>query len=105
VLKDYENSRFIRVVTGDVVTFEMHTSAPSFIRGFRRTYFDQYRQIEGGAQGIPVRDAVWVGSLLARLKPQQIGDAFRAAGYQPAEVDAFAKVVEKRIAALNQLKQ
>jgi hypothetical protein len=105
VLKDYENSRFIRVVTGDVVTFEMHTSAPSFIRGFRRTYFDQYRQIEGVAQGIPVRDAVWVGSLLARLKPQQIRDAFRAAGYQPAEVDAFAKVVEKRIAALNQLKQ
>jgi hypothetical protein len=105
VLRDYEHSRFIRVVTGDVVTFEMHTSAPSFIRRFRRKYFDQYRQIEGVAQGIPVRDAVWVGSLLARLKPQQIRDAFRAAGYQPAEVDGFAKVVEKRIAALNQLKQ
>jgi hypothetical protein len=105
VLKDYEHSRFIRVVTGDVVTFEMHTSAPSFIRRFRRQYFDQYRQIEGVAQGIPVRDAVWVGSLLARLKPQQVRDAFRAAGYQPAEVDGFAKVVENRIAALNQLKQ
>jgi hypothetical protein len=105
VLKDYEHSRFIRVVTGDAVTFEMHTSAPSFIRRFRRKYFDQYRQIEGVAQGIPVRDAVWVGGLLARLKPQQIRDAFRAAGYQPAEVDGFAKVVEERIAALNQLKQ
>ena len=105
VLKDYEHSRFIRVVTGDIVTFEMHTSAPSFIRMFGRKYFDQYRQVERIEQGIPVRDAVWVGGLLARLKPQQIRDAFRAAGYQPAEVDGFANVVEKRIAALNQLKQ
>jgi hypothetical protein len=105
VLKDYEHSRFIRVATGDAVTFEMHTSAPPFISRFRRKYFDQYRQVERIVQGIPVRDAVWVGGLLARLTPEQIRDAFRAAGYQPAEVEGFAKVVEKRIAELNQLKQ
>src|SRR5258708_5236420 len=104
-LKDYEHSRFIRVVTGDIVTFDMHTSAPAFIRMFGPKYFDQYRQVERIQQGIPVSDAVWVGGLLARLKPQQIRDAFRAAGYQPAEVDGFANVVEKRITALNQLKQ
>jgi hypothetical protein len=105
VLKDYEHSRFIRVVAGDAVTFEMHTSAPSFIRGFRRKYFDQYRQVERTEQGIPVRDAIWIGGLLSRLTPEQIRDAFRAAGYEPAEVEGFAKVVEKRIAALNQLKE
>jgi hypothetical protein len=87
------------------VTFEMHTSAPSFIRGFRRKYFDQYRQVERTEQGIPVRDAIWIGGLLSRLTPEQIRDAFRAAGYEPAEVEGFAKVVEKRIAALNQLKE
>jgi hypothetical protein len=42
---------------------------------------------------------------LARLTPQQIRDAFRAAGYQPNDVDGFAKLVEKRIAVLNQLKE
>jgi hypothetical protein len=105
VLKDYEHSSFIRIATGDDVTFEMHTNAPSFIRMFRRNYFDEYRQVERIEQGIPVRDAVWVGGLLARLKPQQIRDAFRAAGYPPAEVEGFAKIVEKRIAALNRLKE
>jgi hypothetical protein len=102
VLKDYEHSRFIRTVTGDAVTFEMHTTAPSFIRKFRREYFNKYRQAERIEQGIPVRDAEWIGGLLAQLTAQQIRDAFRAAGYQPNDVDGFARVVEKRIAALNQ---
>jgi hypothetical protein len=102
-LRDYQRSRFIRIATGDDVTFEMHTTAPSFIRMFQRKYFDQYRQVERIEQDIPVRDAVWIGGLLARLKPQQIRDAFRAAGYQPAEVEGFAKIVEKRIAVLNRL--
>jgi hypothetical protein len=105
VLKDYEHSRFIRAVKGDAVTFEMHTTAPFFIRWFKRSYFNQYKQAERVVRGVPVADAQWIGGLLAQLTPQQIRDAFRAAGYQPAEVDGFAKVVEKRIAALNQLKE
>ena len=105
VLKDYEHSRFIREVAGDAVTFEMHTTAPSFVRTFRKKYFNKYRQAERLERGVPVRDAEWIGGLLARLTPQQIRDAFRAAGYQPEEVDGFAKVVEKRVAALNQLKE
>jgi hypothetical protein len=105
VLKDYEHARFIRTVSGDAVTFEMHTTAPSFISLFRKEYFNKYRQAERIEQGVPVRDAVWIGTLLARLTPQQIRDAFRAAGYQPNDVDGFAKVVEKRIAVLNQLKE
>jgi hypothetical protein len=72
---------------------------------FRKKYFNKYRQAERIEQAIPVLDAEWIGGLLARLTPQQIRDAFRAAGYQPAEVERFAKVVEKRIAALNQLKE
>jgi hypothetical protein len=36
---------------------------------------------------------------------RQIRDAFRAAGYQPNDVDGFTKLVEKRIAVLNQLKE
>jgi len=105
VLEDYEHARFIRIATGGDVTFEMHTKAPSFVRMFRQKYFDQYRRVERIEQDIPVRDAVWIAGLLGQLKPQQIRDAFRAAGYPPAEVEGFAKIVEKRIAALNRLKE
>ena len=104
-MKDYEHSKFIRAVKGETVTFEMHTTAPFFMRWFDRRYFNEYRQAERVERGIPVLDAQWIGGLLAQLTPRQIRDAFRAAGYQPAEVDEFAKVVEKRIAALNQLKE
>jgi len=52
---------------------------------------------------IPRADAKWIGSELAKLSPQQIRDAFRAGGYSPEEVEGFARVVESRIAELNQL--
>jgi hypothetical protein len=104
-LKDYEDSKFVRAVKGGTVAFEMHTTAPFFIREFDHTYFNEYRQAEQVVRGIPIADAQWIGNILAQLTPQQIRDAFRAAGYQPDEVDGFAKVVGKRIAALNQLKE
>ena len=104
VLRDYERAKFIRSVTGDTVTFEMHTTAPFFMRDFDHKYFDQYKQAERVEQGIPVADARWIAALLAQLTPQQIRDAFLAAGYEPAEVNGFAKVVEERIAALNLLR-
>lgn len=103
ILKDYEDARFIRVATGDAVTLQMHTTAPFFIRCFDRKYFKKYREAKQVEQNIPVVDAQWIGGLLARLTPQQIRDAFRAAGLHPEQVDAYAEVVEKRIAALNQL--
>lgn len=104
VLKDYEHARFIRSTTGETLTLEMHTKAPSFIRRFDRKYFNKYKDVQEVEQDIPIPDAQWIGGLLARLTPQQIRDAFRAAGLHPEESDAFAKVVEKRIAALNQIK-
>jgi hypothetical protein len=52
---------------------------------------------------IPVTDARWVGHLLGQLSPQQIRDAFRAAGYSPEEVEAYGQVVEQRIVELERL--
>jgi hypothetical protein len=52
---------------------------------------------------IPVADARWVGDLLAQLSPQQIRDAFRAAGYPPEEVEGFGLVVEQRVRELKAL--
>lgn len=103
VLKDYEHARFIRATTDDMLTLQMHTTAPFFIRCFHRKYFNRYKGVQQIEQDIPIADAQWIGGLLARLTPQQIRDVFRTAGLQPEQVDAFAGVVEKRIAALNQL--
>jgi hypothetical protein len=44
-----------------------------------------------------------MGTLLARLSPQQIHDAFRAAGYSTEEIDEFSKVLSGRIASLSDL--
>jgi hypothetical protein len=52
---------------------------------------------------IPRTHAKWLGRLLGRLSAQQIRDCFRAAGYSPEEVEGFARVVQGRIADLNQL--
>jgi len=54
-------------------------------------------------KNIPRADARWMGELLGELSPDQIRDAFRAAGYSSEEVDGFASVVEHRIAALQSL--
>ncbi len=52
---------------------------------------------------IPRSDAKWVGSLLAQLSPDQIRDAFRAAGYSPEETQAYTDAVLARIKELNAL--
>jgi hypothetical protein len=44
-----------------------------------------------------------MGQLLAKLSPQQIRDAFRAAGYSPEEIEEFAAVLEARIGELTKL--
>jgi len=46
---------------------------------------------------IYVEEARWVGQLLSRLSDRQIGDAFRAANYTPAEVEVLAGAVRARV--------
>jgi hypothetical protein len=52
---------------------------------------------------IPREDAKWIGQLLSRLSPRQIRSAFEAAGYSPAEVEGFSRVIETRIDQLGEL--
>ncbi len=44
-----------------------------------------------------------MGQLLGRLSPDQIRDAFCAAGYSPQEAQEFAAIVQSKIAELNML--
>ena len=59
--------------------------------------------LEWVCRDIPKVDAHWVGEILARLSPDQIRDAFRAAGYQADEVDGFTSLLRQRIALLTGL--
>jgi hypothetical protein len=54
---------------------------------------------------ITVEQANWIGSLLARLSDRQIGDAFRAANYSPADVRLYTRAVRSRINQLARLRR
>ena len=49
--------------------------------------------LEWIGKNIPRDHVKWLGQLFGRLTPDQIRDAFRAAGYSPREVDEFAEIV------------
>ncbi len=83
--KDYAKSRFIDKVKGERVAFRYG--------GKNRGLF----------KGISVGQAKWLGKLLQRLSDRQIGDAFRAANYSPAEVRMLTDAVRRRIYELIEL--
>jgi hypothetical protein len=101
-LECYRHSTFISDATPDYVDFR--TPAPpalwflatpwEFVKKCRLTWIGKH---------IPRGDARWIGQVLARISPNQIRDAFRAAGYSPREVEGFTAAIEDRIAQLNSL--
>ena len=101
-LGSYEHSKFIGRVTPQYVNFDVPTR-PALDIIFKPKDFIERLEMRWIGKDIPRADVEWIGQLLAQLSPAQVQDAFRAAGYQPAEVQAFSKVVEARIAALNDL--
>jgi hypothetical protein len=101
-LKSYQHSKFIRKVTPTYVDFAV-PSRPALIYVFTPADFLGRMNLRWIGKHIPISDVRWIGGLLAQLSPQQIRDAFRAAGYSPEQVDAFSGVVEGRIAELKRL--
>jgi hypothetical protein len=101
-LEKYSQSRFIRQLTADTVSFQT-PARPRYLYAVNPKEYVSRIHLEWIGRDIPRADARWMGSLLARLSPQQIHDAFRAAGYSPQEVEAFSKVLTGRIAALTDL--
>jgi hypothetical protein len=65
-------------------------------------FFRQTNMLWIGRQ-IPRSDAKWLASLLAQLSPDQIRDAFRAAGYSPQQIELGTRGVISRIQELNSL--
>jgi hypothetical protein len=103
VLKDYEDSKFIRERKADTVSFEMRTRPLPVLAPFEHKNYEKRSRMEQIEDNIPVADVAWIGNQLAKLSPQQIRDAFHTAGFSADEVEGYTHAVQKRIADLNQV--
>lgn len=101
-LESYEHSKFLGKVTDSQVSFRA-PGRPTFVYAVNPKEYMQRIHLEWIGKNIPRDDARWIGKLLARLSPNQLHDAFRAAGYSATEADAFTKVLERRIDILTDL--
>jgi hypothetical protein len=102
-LHQFEKSKFITRITPEYVNFGTpSTPVLTFLIYNPSVYFSRIH-MEGLGKRIPRDDVKWIAGELSKLSLQQVRDAFRAAGYTPEQVDAFAAAVEKRIAALGEL--
>jgi hypothetical protein len=98
-LDSYTESKFVTSASPTAVDFAV-PSRPALIH---MTELKSRMALEWIGKEIPIGDARWIGSILAKLSREQIQAAFGAAGYSPREVVGFSAVVEARIAELNRL--
>jgi len=101
-LKEYSKARFISKVAPDYVDLNFPRRPPLLHLLVLTSYLRQIHMRWVGNHVLRA-DAKWLGSLLAQLSTDQILDAFRAGGYEHDKAAAFTKVVQSRIAELNQL--
>jgi hypothetical protein len=78
-------------------------SRPFFFTIFNFKNYRMRTRMESVAKRIPIDDVRWIGNRLGELSAAQIGDAFRAAGFSPIDIDAYTRVVMQRIATLKKL--
>ncbi|HTB13319.1 MAG TPA: hypothetical protein VK752_17175 [Bryobacteraceae bacterium] len=101
-LRGYEHSHFMLKKTREYVDFAV-PSRPAILVVFNPAEFFPRMKLRWIGKRVPRSDARWMGQMLAKLSDAQIRDAFRAAGYEPREIDGFTNVVEKRIGELTAL--
>jgi len=101
-LNSYSHSKIIIHATSDIVDFHAPARDSLFFL-FTPREFSKRLRLCWIVKRVPRTDAKWMGQLLSQLSPDQIRDAFRAAGYSSQEVEGFGKVVEDRIGQLQKL--
>jgi hypothetical protein len=101
-LDEYRRSKFIRKETAEYVNFAV-PGRPSILYLFAEPMFLSRMRLEWIGRHIPRDDARWIGNILGGLSGAQIRDAFRAGGYSASEAEAFATILESRIAQLREL--
>jgi hypothetical protein len=88
---------------GDAEVF----AAEPFVEGMRNgeVVFHWRRKFGREAiSGVTVENARWMGNLLGRLTDKQLAEAFRAGGFQDAEVRLYVSALRARIGQLQSLK-
>jgi hypothetical protein len=98
----YLRSSFVKEVRPQEVDFVLQ-HYPFWVSAARVVHFREYGQMEQLVQHIPRSDVTWMGQLLGQLSDNQIGDAFRAAGFSAVEVDAYTAMIRARLAELHAL--
>ena len=103
-LPAYQRGRLIASVRGDYVDLKFPKRPPA-TELFELEWLFYFHQVNMRWMGkhIPLADAKWIGSLLSQLTPEQISDAFRAAGYSQSEINAYTQAVLSRIRELSAL--
>lgn len=98
----FVHAKFITHVSDKTVDFGT-PAMPSLPFVFTGHDYERRARMRWIGHDIPLEDARWMGSLLGQLTPDQIRDAFRAAGYSPSEVEGFAQIVRERMGELKGL--
>jgi hypothetical protein len=103
-LKVYRRTRLIKHDHGDHIDLNFPKRPPiAELFEFEWAFFFHQLNMRWIGEHIPRKDAKWIGSLLAQLSAEQISDAFRAANYSQAEIEAYTESVRSRIKELNDL--
>lgn len=105
-VRDYTRARFVKKVDGDNVKFayDLHPKKLGWFSAVDLPYFIRHHKATKTMNKVPISDAAWIGAQLAQLSDEQLRDAFRAAGYDRATQDAYARAVKNRINQLNRLR-
>lgn len=101
-LKSYIHSKWINHISSSFIDFNV-PSRPALPTIFNMPDMAQRLSQLWIGRHVPLDDARWIGHLLAQLSPDQIRDAFRAAGYSAQDVEAVSRAVEGRIRKLANL--
>jgi hypothetical protein len=87
----------------DDVDFQTPGRPPAIFFFINPGQYVYRRELAWIGKKIPRTDVRWIAQILSKLSPNQIRDAFRAAGYTPEEVERFAGVLERRITVLRDI--
>jgi hypothetical protein len=102
-LGTYRGSKFIVNKSAAYVDFEAPSRPSLPVALFKPGDYHRRTKLRWIGENVPRADAKWIGELLDRITPEQIADAFRAAGFKDDEIEGFVAVIESRVAQLTHL--
>ncbi len=105
-VQDYERYRLVRNVKSGNVKFDydIQPKKLGLLSIFYPPYFIRQRRANNTISKVPVDHAAWIGSQLSQLSDDQLGDAFRAAGYDRGTTEVYVRALRSRINELNRLR-